>query len=430
MGENVIRVENLGKKYIIAHKTGGYKTLREQMISSVGGILKKTKTAISGNGETAAKEEFWALKDLNFEVDRGDRIGIIGRNGAGKSTLLKLLSRITEPSSGRISIKGRIASLLEVGTGFHPELTGRENIFLNGAILGMSRADIKRQFDEIVEFSGVEKFLDTPVKRFSSGMYVRLAFSVAAHLEPEILVVDEVLAVGDADFQKKCLGKMDSVSKKDGRTVLFVSHNMAAIQNLCNKSMVLNQGRISFPLTTTQDAIDHYLEKIFVQNTTPISERTDRQGIGNVRFTDFRMTNEHGEEQALFASGQEVHFKFYFTTKQQESSNLLVSVAIYNAEGLFITELSNYFTQDTLRSKDDEGCIVCKVPKLPLTKGEYIMNILIRNHGIIEDWIIDAAIISVENGDFYGTGRAIDADLKMILFEQQWGIEEKINERR
>jgi lipopolysaccharide transport system ATP-binding protein len=247
MSESVIKAEGLGKKYIIGHKgTGGYKTFREQMLQHVHNFYSRTKKLVSGQEvlEGDELEDFWALKELNFEIKKGDRVGIIGKNGAGKSTLLKVLSRITEPTTGKVFIKGRVASLLEVGTGFHPELTGRENIFLNGAIMGMSRAEIKRKFDEIVDFSGVEKFLDTPVKRYSSGMYVRLAFSVAAHLEPEILVVDEVLAVGDAEFQKKCLGKMQAVSNNEGRTVLFVSHNLMALSSLCNKGIYLKQGQM------------------------------------------------------------------------------------------------------------------------------------------------------------------------------------------
>ncbi|HZG37634.1 MAG TPA: ABC transporter ATP-binding protein, partial [Nodosilinea sp.] len=220
MSDTVIRVENLGKKYIIGHQQQErYTALRDVLANKAKGMtqLFNPKSKI----QNPKSEEFWALKDVSFEVKRGDRIGIIGRNGAGKSTLLKILSRITEPTEGRISIKGRVASLLEVGTGFHPELTGRENIFLNGAILGMSKVDIRRKFDEIVAFAEVERFLDTPVKRYSSGMYVRLAFAVAAHLEPEVLIVDEVLAVGDTAFQKKCLGKMEDVAEKEGRTVLF-----------------------------------------------------------------------------------------------------------------------------------------------------------------------------------------------------------------
>ena len=245
MSDIVIRAENLGKSYIIGHeKRERYTAFRDVLASKVKQIAGKTKQIFHGGQLILGNEleEFWALKDINLEVKQGDRLGIIGRNGAGKSTLLKTLTRITEPTTGRIQIKGRIASLLEVGTGFHPELSGRENIYLNGAILGMSRNEIKRKFDEIVDFSGVGKFLDTPVKRYSSGMYVRLAFSVAAHLESEILIIDEVLAVGDGEFQKKCLGKMEDVSKGKGRTVLFVSHNMGAVKRLCNKGILLEGG--------------------------------------------------------------------------------------------------------------------------------------------------------------------------------------------
>lgn len=244
----VIRVENLCKKYLVGHNTQErFPTFRDAMVCgarNIGRRLLHPLMASAGNPLVSGGEveEFWALKDVSFEVKQGERIGIIGRNGAGKSTLLKILSRITEPTTGRVSLKGRVASLLEVGTGFHPELTGRENIFLNGAILGMSKEEIRRRYDEIVDFAGVEKFLDTPVKRYSSGMRVRLGFSVAAHLEPEILIVDEVLAVGDAQFQAKCLGKMDEVSKQ-GRTVLFVSHNMGAISQLCSRGLLIDRGK-------------------------------------------------------------------------------------------------------------------------------------------------------------------------------------------
>ena len=256
-----IKVENLRKSYIIKHTGEGYVSLRETITDNIKRSLHRTKNIITTNQieKSPRKEEFWALNDISFEAQQGDRIGIIGRNGAGKSTLLKLLSRITEPTSGKISIKGRIASLLEVGTGFHPELTGRENIFLNGALLGMNRAEIKTKFDEIVDFAEVEKFLDTPVKRYSSGMYVRLAFAVAAYLESEILVVDEVLAVGDIQFQKKCLGKMEDVSKSEGRTVLFVSHNMGTINQLCNRAILLKSGRIS-EMGQTSDIVRKYMK--------------------------------------------------------------------------------------------------------------------------------------------------------------------------
>jgi len=257
----VIRAEGLGKKYLIGHETGRprYVALRDVLVQGGKNIFRKTKGLTLRAEARPETEEFWALKNVNFELGSGEVLGIVGRNGAGKSTLLKILSRITEPSAGRVTVRGRVASLLEVGTGFHPELTGRENIFLNGAVLGMKRAEIKRKFDEIVNFAEVEKFLDTPVKRYSSGMYVRLAFAVAAHLEPEILVVDEVLAVGDAEFQKKCLNKMGEVAS-GGRTVLFVSHNLSAVADLCTKALLLEKGQIEC-VGTPEQVITAYIER-------------------------------------------------------------------------------------------------------------------------------------------------------------------------
>jgi lipopolysaccharide transport system ATP-binding protein len=263
MTDIAISVENLSKSYLVGHnavQSERYTALRDVLSRNARNLARKTRDMFSGRAIVQGDEveEFWALKDVSFEIKQGDRVGIIGRNGAGKSTLLKILSRITEPTTGRIKIAGRVASLLEVGTGFHPELTGRENVFLNGAILGMGRREIQRKFDEIVAFAEVEKFLDTPVKRYSSGMYVRLAFAVAAHLEPEILVVDEVLAVGDAQFQKKCLGKLEDVGK-EGRTVLFVSHNMSAISMLCNKGIFMQNGGVLHK-GSSQDVISRYLD--------------------------------------------------------------------------------------------------------------------------------------------------------------------------
>ncbi len=258
-----IRVLGLGKQYTIGHQAQNpHATLRDALRQGLGRFAQAGKSLMRGQALVAGDrlEDFWALRDVSFDVARGDVVGVIGRNGAGKSTLLKLLSRITEPSAGEIFLQGRLASLLEVGTGFHPELTGRENIFLNGAILGMQRAEVKRKFDAIVDFAGVSRFLDTPVKRYSSGMYVRLAFAVAAHLEPEILVVDEVLAVGDAEFQKKCLGKMSDVAR-DGRTILFVSHNVAAVKALCSKTLLMESGTLRY-YGPTDEAVSHYLAGI------------------------------------------------------------------------------------------------------------------------------------------------------------------------
>jgi len=287
MSDIIISVEKLGKKYKIEHQVTRKRqtTLRDAITAKAQGLFQRSKAA-SGSEDPdqlsahSKSEEFWALKDVSFEVKRGEVLGIIGRNGAGKSTLLKILSRITEPTEGRVRLNGRVASLLEVGTGFHPELTGRENVFLNGAILGMSKAEIRRKFDEIVAFAGVERFLDTPVKRYSSGMYVRLAFAVAANLEPEILIVDEVLAVGDAEFQKKCLGKMQDVSTKEGRTVLFVSHSMATISNLCNRGIFLQQGRNVMD-GLMSDVISHYINVGKDYSAAVRWSSTDRKAPGN-----------------------------------------------------------------------------------------------------------------------------------------------------
>jgi len=260
MEKPIIEIKNISKKYKITHERGGYIALRDVLMN----IVKKPFSYLKHKAKSVAgltkKEDFWALKDVSFSVNKGEVIGVIGRNGAGKSTLLKILSQITPPTEGEIIMRGTVGSLLEVGTGFHPELTGRENIFLNGAILGMGRKEIAKKFDQIVEFAGIEKFLDTPVKYYSSGMYVRLAFSVAAHMEPDILLVDEVLAVGDAEFQKKCLGKMEDITKKEGRTILFVSHNIGAIRQLCEKTLVLHNGSV-VDFTDTEKAIDIYLSK-------------------------------------------------------------------------------------------------------------------------------------------------------------------------
>lgn len=275
MTEPIITVEGVGKRYNITHHRGGYIALRDVIAGMFRNPLRFAKSKAKSIVGMDTKEEFWALRDVGFEVKQGEVVGIIGRNGAGKSTLLKILTQITPPTEGIITMRGRVASLLEVGTGFHPELTGRENIFLNGAILGMTRREMASKFDEIVEFSGIEKFLDTPVKYYSSGMHVRLAFSVAAHLEPDILLVDEVLAVGDADFQKKCLGKMEEVTRKDGRTILFVSHNMAAVERICNRAILIEKGRVTKDSTDVSGTIKGYLNDRLTQEFKWESKEND-----------------------------------------------------------------------------------------------------------------------------------------------------------
>jgi lipopolysaccharide transport system ATP-binding protein len=341
MSSQIIKVEKVSKQFIIGHEVSErYSTLRDE-ISKKANKLFSFATNMANKNKKHEKEVFFALQDINFEVEHGDRIGIIGRNGAGKSTLLKILSRITEPSSGRIKMRGRIASLLEVGTGFHPELSGRENIFLNGAILGMSRAEIKRKFDEIVDFAEIFKFLDTPVKRYSSGMYVRLAFAVAAHLEPEILIVDEVLAVGDIKFQKKCLGKMEEVSKNEGRTVLFVSHNVAAIQALSTKGMVLNNGNLTY-FGEIANAIQNY-SSIMMQKGP--DNRIKGRGK-HTRLLSIRHVNKAGEVTDNYMSGQPMYIEFEIETdgidgsswelilSDQTNQTRIAISSLYQLEGL------------------------------------------------------------------------------------------------
>ena len=359
MSDIVITAENLGKKYIIGHQaeSGRYVALRDVLMQSARGLWHKTMDLVQGkpiiSGDTM--EEVWALKDVNFEIKRGEAVGIIGRNGAGKSTLLKVLSRITEPSAGRVTIKGRVASLLEVGTGFHPELTGRENIFLNGAILGMTRAEIRKKFDEIVTFAEVEKFLDTPVKRYSSGMYVRLAFSVAAHLEQEILIVDEVLSVGDAQFQKKCLGKIEVVGR-EGRTVLFVSHNMSAIISLCQRGILLEKGRLEI-MGDMQKVVTRYLS-----SGTALNGNFTRKGHDPGKKLEIERINleKNGMTSSVYYNSEILVVKItYGVSEQLTGAQLSVEVLTETQECLFST---TNLDGDYERRELDPGHYVAECP--------------------------------------------------------------------
>jgi len=404
----VISVENLSKKYIIGHqKQERYTTMRDVLANGAKSFTHKLIRPFAKPQNDPTHEEFWALREVSFEIQQGDRVGIIGRNGAGKSTLLKILSRITEPTSGRISIKGRVASLLEVGTGFHPELTGRENIFLNGAILGMSKAEIRKKFDEIVAFAEVEKFLDTPVKRYSSGMYVRLAFAVAAHLEPEILIVDEVLAVGDAQFQKKCMGKMQDVSTQ-GRTILFVSHSMAAIRNLCTKAIYLDNGRVR-SIGHTEATIAEYLKLGAETATINLKDRKDRTGNGSIRFLSFELRDCHTKEliNSVSSGGSCIlTIKFEKNVAHDELVDLNVAVGIDDSFGNRISHLSNITTNQILQiKKEKEGTIEIEIKEIPLSKGSYGVTLFSTVGGDVADWIRNAGSFYVEEGDFFHTGK-------------------------
>jgi lipopolysaccharide transport system ATP-binding protein len=423
MSDIVIKAEGIGKSYLVGHQSNEkYETLRDVIANKTKSLLSKIHSPRSHANKN--KEVFWALKDVSFEVKKGERIGIIGRNGAGKSTLLKILSRITEPTTGRISVKGKVASLLEVGTGFHPELTGRENIFLNGAILGMTRQEIKRKFDEIVAFAEVEKFLDTPVKHFSSGMYVRLAFAVAAHLEPEILVVDEVLAVGDASFQKKCLGKMNDVAK-EGRTVLFVSHNIAALENLCEKIILLNNGGLVMQ-GDTQTTIQYYLKTVLhsVIADTPLNERKDRSGNGTIRLTSFHVEDIQGNKLMAARSGMDIVLVFgYQSHTKEQLKNIDIGFSIHD-KGTLTVLYSSYVGQ-TFSTVPSKGEFRCIISKLPFSMGRYSVGARVTVNGQEADWPKNAVgYLDVETGDFYGTGREGFGNSAPLLLMGEWKVQE------
>ncbi len=400
MSDVVIRAEGVGKKYVIGHQTNaGNDTLRDAIGSALRGLTRSARDMAAGRQLVTGSEteEFWALDDLSFEIRRGEVVGIIGRNGAGKSTLLKLLSRITEPSRGRIAIKGRVASLLEVGTGFHPELTGRENIYLNGAILGMSRKEVKRKFDEIVAFAEVEKFLDTPVKRYSSGMYVRLAFAVAAHLEPEILIVDEVLAVGDSDFQAKCINKMQDVAGV-GRTVLFVSHNLQAVRTLCSRGILLSKGRVECdaPIQETVDAYKASGRSGF----DAVSEiGNQRRGDGAVRFTDIKILDAAGNESLRFRPGETVRMRLAFEVLSAIPRLQYAVILGAGAPWVPVTSVYKQLCDDPMEP-GEKGSIELDLTAITLRPGEYSLYFWLgstpaRPYDVIDD-VIGPLVITTD----------------------------------
>jgi lipopolysaccharide transport system ATP-binding protein len=421
MAEFAIRVENISKRYRIGVKDEVNDTFAGEIVSFFKNPIAKVKRLrkLSNFDDVeSSRDIIWALKNISFDIQPGEVVGIIGRNGAGKSTLLKILSRITYPTGGRIEINGRVSSLLEVGTGFHPELTGRENIYLNGTILGMTKKEIDQKFEQIVDFSGVEKFIDTPVKWYSSGMRVRLAFSVAAHLEPEILLVDEVLAVGDAEFQKKCLGKMSEVAQ-DGRTVLFVSHNLTAIQNLCNTAILISDGQIKSTGQVNQ-IVNHYLDEIAsARKGTKLAHRTDRKGDQSLKFIDVEICDENGLQISKILSGQDAYLRFHYVCKKPKKySEVQVSFVLNENEH----PLSNINTVDSgygdLRVYS-EGFFECQLPNVNITARTYNCSLFCSLNGIISDWVEHAFIIEFEDGDFFGSGKKVGFQSR-VLFPQIW----------
>ena len=364
MSEVIISADQVGKRYILNHQAGGYRKFSDTLVHVAKAPLRWLKPEARDAAQTASKEDFWALKDVSFEIKQGEVVGIIGRNGAGKSTLLKVLSRITEPTTGRITLKGRVASLLEVGTGFHPELTGRENIFLNGAILGMRRDEIKAKFDEIVAFAEIERFLDTPVKRYSSGMYVRLAFAVAAHLEPEILIVDEVLAVGDAQFQAKCLGKMQDVAKGGGRTVLFVSHNMAAVSALCSTALLMRSGQVA-----ARGDVKTIVADYLAADGASSGELQEHKLDSTLTLKRYEMS------QAMIESGAALTVRLELeSTVEQVLGELCL--LIYTAAGQRVAIVDLRGERTVFQARPGSSLRVkIEIDRLPLVEGEYAMGL-------------------------------------------------------
>ncbi|OGO27097.1 MAG: ABC transporter [Chloroflexi bacterium RBG_16_54_18] len=422
MSNIAIEVVGLGKKFHIGGLQKSYYRLTDQLADMLVAPFRRAGNLMRGRAAGAADldETIWALKDVSFQINSGEVVGIIGRNGAGKSTLLKIMSGISDPTEGYADIYGRVGSLLEVGTGFHPELTGRENIYLNGAILGMKKAEIERKLDEIVAFAEIDKFLDTPVKHYSSGMYVRLAFSVAAHLEPEILLVDEVLAVGDMAFQRKCLGKMDDVAQ-EGRTVLFVSHNMGLLQILCKRGIFLQQGAV-FTDGTITEAVDAYLQTLEQVKSQDLSKRTDRKGKGQVRLIGVEMVDGSNDSSLILKTGNPARFVFKVNAFVP---GLACNFFIYDTIGQPVTSFTSKVRGPGDAYDPKNGLkFVCELDELLLLPGRYRIDVAIIGDNLLQDFIEAAAVFEV--GEGHVGGRPVQPDGKFsVSMAHRWTLPAK-----
>jgi lipopolysaccharide transport system ATP-binding protein len=410
----VISIDGLGKQYQLGLRAEKYLTLRDAITSAIKAPFQRLAT-MRGKGPEAGN--FWALRNASFEVNRGEVVALIGRNGAGKSTLLKILSRIVEPTEGRARMKGRLASLLEVGTGFHPELTGRENIYLNGAILGMRKQEIDRKFDQIVSFAETEKFLDTPVKYYSSGMYVRLAFAVAAHLEPEILIVDEVLAVGDSEFQKKCLGRIQEVAQGDGRTVLFVSHNMGAVRRLCNRAVHLQNGTV-VAVGPTEEIVNGYIKSGMEESEKDLRRRGRAFGMTPL-LTSFSCVVPGGTERAV--CGSKVIFEVGVDLPQT-IKNATLGFTLSSEQGYRVLGFNTRLENGPQMFSAGRRTMRCTVDQLPLSPGRYTIDVGISSGERPMDYVEHAAILDVEFADFFNTGQTLLAHEGSVLHRSTWDI--------
>jgi lipopolysaccharide transport system ATP-binding protein len=419
----VIHADQLSKQYrlgVINHGTL-YRDLQSWWAKLSGKSDPNSSLGKSWSHSPARVEGdlFRALENVCFEVSRGEILGVVGGNGAGKSTLLKVLSRITAPTSGWVGLNGRVASLLEVGTGFHPELTGRENIYLNGAILGMSRREIAKKFEEIVDFAEISQFIDTPVKRYSSGMYVRLAFSVAAHLESEILLVDEVLAVGDIAFQRKCLGKMEDIGS-NGRTILFVSHNMAAVENLCSRTLVLKDGRVDFH-GDVKEGIQKY-QSYFEAAEGINLESAPRTGDGRAKVADIWFSDAENNRLHILKSGQDIKLHIRVEPSAEKCRNLVLAAGITTLRGEGILHFSTETSGLVVESLEESEVFTCAIPRLALRGGYYSMNLFLSASGVVTDWLQGAYKFQVEDADFYGTGRLPPDGYSTYLVDFSWSV--------
>ena len=414
MSDIAIRVEHLSKQYQIQSANERHDKLGDKLADGLRSLFGRARRP------HLSQSSFWALKDISFDVKQGEVIGLIGGNGAGKSTLLKILSRITGPTEGRAEIFGRMSSLLEVGTGFVGDLSGRENVYLSGAILGMRKSEIDRRFDEIVEFSGVEEFIDTPVKRYSSGMHVRLGFSVAAHLEPDILVVDEVLAVGDAVFQQKCLGKMGDVAKA-GRTVILVSHNMAAMQGLCSKCYLLKGGQLVAE-GAPRAVIEQYMAGTASGEVVPLGQRKDRQGTGEIRFEEVTICDAKGRPTDNALCGQNISFAVSYRSRNDKPvSRLDLHITFYTTVGQFMFNCSSEASGHPFDVLPPQGQIFCHIPELPLAPGRYSFNLYSTVRGEVADWVQQAGSLIVASGDYFGTGQ-LKTHKEGFLVKHKWTV--------
>jgi lipopolysaccharide transport system ATP-binding protein len=420
MSDFALRVHGLGKRYRIGAAERQATTAREALalLATAPARNLKRLTSLTSFRGSESQNVVWALRDVSFELSHGEVLGIIGHNGAGKSTLLKVLSRITRPSTGWMEVYGRVGSLLEVGTGFHPELTGRDNVYLNGAILGMDRRYIARRFDEIVAFSGIETFIDTPVKRYSSGMYLRLAFAVAAHLEPEILIVDEVLAVGDADFQRKCLGKMGEVARA-GRTVLFVTHNMAAVQALCSRAILLRRGSV-VASGSVDDVVHQYLRGVETVSHEDLAMREDRTGKGDIRLESLEITSDFTQRAYSVPAGRNARLVFRVS---RYSPGLAIWFTIYDEHGQPVSSFhsKNHGPQD-VRVASADPRLQCEIEELPLVPGRYRLNAAVFTADELQDHVEGAAIFEVTEGTIRGRPIGTASGLGSVRLPHQWTV--------